>query len=141
MDEIKKEIQRPNKKGIYLFYKTIIDILEDNSDEEVGNLIRAAAMYELYGELPNYTDRYMISQFKRLKCDIDLSMNKWDSKSQQNAENGKKGGKGKALADEINRAVKNSTSEGELAVRLADIKATEEQKKMAFDAFRDLNAD
>ena len=142
MDEIRteREIQIPNKKAMHIFYKTIIDILDDNSDEEVGSLFRAAAMYELYGDMPDYTDRYMLSQFKRLKSDIDLSMDKWKKKSETQAAN--RAGKGSAAPNsEINRAVKNSTSEGELIVRLANIKATEEQKQMAFEAFRELNKD
>lgn len=79
--------KHPNKKFIAIFYDKCQTLIDDFTDEEVGQLIKAAIAYDIGGESPDFSDRAMRVHFAAIKKDIDLTTQKADKLSVANRNN------------------------------------------------------
>lgn len=76
-----------NKKFMSLFYDKCRTLVDNFSDEEIGQIMRAAIHYELTGEKPDINDRLIQVTVTGLYTDIDLSTAAADKRSKINREN------------------------------------------------------
>ena len=81
-------------KDNFLFHFEDLD-LDEMTDEEAGILFKAAISYASGGEVPEFSDRFMKSSFKRLAKRHDADSAAYEEKCAQNAANGSKGGRPK----------------------------------------------
>ncbi len=81
------EYRQPKKKSFQLFYDTVESMLENFDNEEVGALFRAVAKYEMYGEIPAFSDRGMNMIFNQFKGSLDRNMEKYIGRCSVNKEN------------------------------------------------------
>lgn len=84
-----KERLHKNKKYLSLFYDKLDSLLENFSDEEIGIIIRAAALYELEGKKTTMEDRALQIAVSGIYTDIDISTKKANEFSQQQREKAK----------------------------------------------------
>ncbi len=64
------------------------------SDAQLGRLLRAVFAYEIRGEFPELDDDGMLLMcFQFVKTTLDINRQKYEERCEQNAENGKKGGR------------------------------------------------
>lgn len=81
------EYRQPKKKSFKLFYDTVESLLENFNDEEVGALFRAISSYEMYGEVPVFSDRAMMMVFNQFKITLDRNMESFITTCDRNREN------------------------------------------------------
>lgn len=72
-----------NKKFLSLFYDTAELLIENFNDEELGEIIRAAIVYEFTGEKTELSDRVLQVQLSNICKEIDLSTKAADERSQK----------------------------------------------------------
>lgn len=78
--------ERKERPGVLLYYETF-DSLEEYTDEETGQFLRAACDYARFGLLPEFTDRGLRSLWKRTMHDLDRDEAKYQATCQQNRYN------------------------------------------------------
>ncbi len=78
--------ERKERPGVMLYYETF-DSLEEYTDEETGQFLRAACEYARFGLLPEFTDRGLRSLWKRTMHDLDRDEAKYQATCQQNRYN------------------------------------------------------
>lgn len=61
-----------------LIYLEILDALEDFSDEEAGQLLKAALLYGKTGKATDFEERAMKILFRRLREQIDCGAESWE---------------------------------------------------------------
>lgn len=81
------EYRQPKKKSFKLFYDTVESLLDNFNDEEVGALFRAISSYEMYGEIPDFSDRAMLMVFNQFKSALDRNMESYNKQCETNREN------------------------------------------------------
>ena len=65
-------------KKSFVAYLSWFDALEEYSDAEVGQLMRALARYAKTGEKPEFSDRGMRVNWKFMCSDVKRASEKWD---------------------------------------------------------------
>lgn len=79
-----------NKKS-FVAYLSWFDALEEYSDAEVGQLMRALARYAKTGEEPEFSDRGMRGNWKFMCSDVKRASDKWDETRKKRSDAGKRG--------------------------------------------------
>ena len=72
-------------------YLSWFDALEEYSDAEVGQLMRALARYAKTGEEPEFSDRGMRGNWKFMCSDVKRASEKWDETRKKRSNAGKRG--------------------------------------------------
>lgn len=78
-------------KKSFVAYLSWFDALEEYSDAEVGQLIRALARYAKTGEEPEFSDRGMRGNWKFMCSDVKRASEKWDETRKKRSNAGKRG--------------------------------------------------
>ena len=78
-------------KKSFVAYLEWFDALEEYSDAEVGQLMRALARYARTGEEPEFSDRGMRGSWKFMRSDVKRASDKWDETRKKRSEAGKRG--------------------------------------------------
>lgn len=78
-------------KKSFVAYLEWFDALEEYSDAEVGQLMRALARYAKTGEEPEFSDRGMRGSWKFMRSDVKRASDKWDETRKKRSEAGKRG--------------------------------------------------
>lgn len=73
-------------KKSFVAYLSWFDALEEYSDAEVGQLMRALARYAKTGEEPEFSDRGMRGLWRSMKDGVDKDFSKYREKSQKSSE-------------------------------------------------------
>ena len=101
-----------DKKEYIAIWDIYESYFEQYSDVEVGRLVRAMMKYKWSGAAPQFTgnERFIWPAIKR---DIDAAIEKMESKSKTNSQNGAKGGRPRKAAafqadTETNRFLKKA---------------------------------
>lgn len=69
----------PQRPGTMIYFDLLYD-LEDYTDEETGQLIKAVLKYGLSGEIPTFTDRGMKTLWRSLQHKVDIDAKKYENK-------------------------------------------------------------
>lgn len=78
-------------KKSFVAYLSWFDALEEYSDAEVGQLMRALARYAKTGEEPEFLDRGMRGNWKFMRSDVKRASEKWDETRKKRSNAGKRG--------------------------------------------------
>lgn len=78
-------------KKSFVAYLSWFDALEEYSDAEVGQLMRALARYAKTGEEPEFSDRGMRGNWKFMCSDVKRASDKWDETRKKRSDAGKRG--------------------------------------------------
>lgn len=78
-------------KKSFVAYLSWFDALEEYSDAEVGQLMRALARYAKTGEDPEFSDRGMRGNWKFMCSDVKRASEKWDETRKKRSNAGKRG--------------------------------------------------
>ena len=78
-------------KKSFVAYLSWFDALEEYSDAEVGQLMRALARYAKNGEEPEFSDRGMRGNWKFMCSDVKRASEKWDETRKKRSNAGKRG--------------------------------------------------
>ena len=78
-------------KKSFVAYLSWFDALEEYSDAEVGQLMRALARYAKTGEEPEFSDRGMRCNWKFMCSDVKRASEKWDETRKKRSNAGKRG--------------------------------------------------
>lgn len=78
-------------KKSFVAYLSWFDALEEYSDAEVGQLMRALARYAKTGEEPEFPDRGMRGNWKFMCSDVKRASEKWDETRKKRSNAGKRG--------------------------------------------------
>ena len=78
-------------KKSFVAYLSWFDALEEYSDAEVGQLMRALARYAKTGEEPEFSDRGMRGNWKFMYSDVKRASEKWDETRKKRSNAGKRG--------------------------------------------------
>ena len=78
-------------KKSFVAYLSWFDALEEYSDAEVGQLMRALARYAKTGEEPEFLDRGMRGNWKFMCSDVKRASDKWDETRKKRSNAGKRG--------------------------------------------------
>lgn len=78
-------------KKSFVAYLSWFDALEEYSDAEVGQLMRALARYVKTGEEPEFSDRGMRGNWKFMCIDVKRASEKWDETRKKRSNAGKRG--------------------------------------------------
>lgn len=78
-------------KKSFVAYLSWFDVLEEYSDAEVGQLMRALARYAKTGEEPEFSDRGMRGNWKFMCSDVKRASEKWDETRKKRSNAGKRG--------------------------------------------------
>ena len=78
-------------KKSFVAYLSWFDALEEYSDAEVGQLMRALARYAKTGEEPEFSDRGMRGNWKFMCSDVKRASEKWDEIRKKRSNAGKRG--------------------------------------------------
>ena len=78
-------------KKSFVAYLSWFDALEEYSDAEVGQLMRALARYAKTGEEPEFSDRGMRGNWKFMCSDVKRASEKWDETRKKRSDAGKRG--------------------------------------------------
>ena len=78
-------------KKSFVAYLSWFDALEEFSDAEVGQLMRALARYAKTGEQPEFSDRGMRGNWKFMCSDVKRASEKWDETRKKRSNAGKRG--------------------------------------------------
>ena len=78
-------------KKSFVAYLSWFDALEEYSDAEVGQLMRALARYAKIGEEPEFSDRGMRGNWKFMCSDVKRASEKWDETRKKRSNAGKRG--------------------------------------------------
>ena len=78
-------------KKSFVAYLSWFDALEEYSDAEVGQLMRALARYAKTGEKPEFSDRGMRGNWKFMCSDVKRASEKWDETRKKRSDAGKRG--------------------------------------------------
>lgn len=78
-------------KKSFVAYLSWFDALEEYSDAEVGQLMRALARYAKTGEKPEFSDRGMRVNWKFMCSDVKRASEKWDETRKKRSNAGKRG--------------------------------------------------
>lgn len=85
------ERRNKKKKSFVLFYNKVERLIENYNIEEIGELFRAVAIYELYGTASEFPDRSMRMIYQEFIEDLDEKMNSYIEKCEINKANRSKG--------------------------------------------------
>jgi DnaD/phage-associated family protein len=83
-------VAQDDKKS-FVAYLSWFDALEEYSDAEVGQLMRALARYAKTGEEPEFSDRGMRGNWKFMCSDVKRASEKWDETRKKRSNAGKRG--------------------------------------------------
>jgi DnaD/phage-associated family protein len=83
-------VAQDDKKS-FVAYLSWFDALEEYSDAEVGQLMRALARYAKNGEEPEFSDRGMRGNWKFMCSDVKRASEKWDETRKKRSNAGKRG--------------------------------------------------
>ncbi|WP_440337626.1 DUF6291 domain-containing protein [Megasphaera sp.] len=78
-------------KKSFVAYLSWFDALEEYSDAEIGQLMRALARYAKTGEEPEFSDRGMRGNWKFMCSDVKRASEKWDETRKKRSNAGKRG--------------------------------------------------
>ena len=78
-------------KKSFVAYLSWFDALEEYSDAEVGQLMRALARYAKTGEEPEFSDRGMRGNWKFMCSDVKRASEKWDETRKKRSNAGRRG--------------------------------------------------
>ena len=78
-------------KKSFVAYLSWFDALEEYSDAEIGQLMRALARYAKTGEEPEFSDRGMRGNWKFMCSDVKRASDKWDETRKKRSSAGKRG--------------------------------------------------
>lgn len=81
-----------NKIENLLIYGSILDLLDDMSNEEAGMLFKALNDFRR-GKEVNFEDRYLQGLWKGILPNLNKLIDNYEKKAQKNRENGSKGGR------------------------------------------------
>lgn len=70
-----------NKKYLALFYDKCEMLMSQFNDAEIGEILKGAIKYELYGEKPELEDRALSVMCSALCVDVDIMTQKANEKS------------------------------------------------------------
>lgn len=89
----RRELRAPKKKCFRLEYATVQNVLEELTQEELGEYFRAVSEYELYGVEPeSFSDRTVRALFHTTARELDYQLDKHHARQEQGAIN-QQGGK------------------------------------------------
>lgn len=72
-----RELRAPRKKNFKLEYETVMNVLEELTDEELGEYFKAVCNYELFGVIPeDFSNRTVRAMFKVTCRELDYQMEK-----------------------------------------------------------------
>lgn len=87
-----KELRAPKKKYFKLEYPTVINVLDNLTDKELGEYFKAIAEYELYGIEPkSFSDRAVQMAFNMTARELDFQLEKHYGNQERGRENRSKG--------------------------------------------------
>lgn len=79
------------EKENFLIYHTSYTIVEELTIEERGLLFTSLYLYSMYGELPDFEERSLLSvAFKAIRTAIDISNKRYEDTCKKNSENASK---------------------------------------------------
>ena len=78
-------------KKSFVAYLSWFDALEEYSDAEIGQLMRALARYAKTGEEPEFSDRGIRGNWKFMCSDVKRASEKWDETRKKRSNAGKRG--------------------------------------------------
>lgn len=79
------------EKKDFIIYHSSYTIIEELTIEERGELFTSLFRYSMYGEIPEYENRSLLSiAFKSIRTAIDISNKKYQEKCEKNSENANK---------------------------------------------------
>jgi hypothetical protein len=84
---------RTEKSGVLIYYKHL-KILEEAqlTDEQIGQILRAAIKYDETGECPKFSG-HLSAFYTMIKYDLDANREKWELIKEERSIAGKKGGR------------------------------------------------
>lgn len=83
-----RELRAPRKKCFKLEYETVMNVLEELTDEELGEYFKGIAEYELYGIEPeHFSDRTVRAMFKVTCRELDYQMEKHKGNQERGRQN------------------------------------------------------
>lgn len=108
-------------KRSFVAYLDWFDALEEYSDAEVGQLMRALARYVQTGEEPDFTDRGMRGNWKFMRGAANRASEKWDETRKKRSEAGKRGNAKRWGSSDSIANVANATSATDDIASIANI--------------------
>lgn len=75
-----RELREPKKCSLELFYNEAVDLLSELNNEELGTVMRAAFIYDMYGEDTVIEDRAVRGMYNGLKRRLDAGLKKYRDK-------------------------------------------------------------
>lgn len=108
-------------KKSFVAYLDWFDALEEYSDAEVGQLMRALARYVQTGEEPDFTDRGMRGNWKFMRGATNRASEKWDETRKKRSEAGKRGNAKRWGTSEAIANVASATSATDDIANIANV--------------------
>lgn len=108
-------------KRSFVAYLDWFDALEEYSDAEVGQLMRALARYVQTGEEPDFTDRGMRGNWKFMRGAANRASEKWDETRKKRSEAGKRGNAKRWGSSDSVANVANATSATDDIASIANV--------------------
>lgn len=81
------------EKQSTIFYHEWLELFEDLSREEIGDITIAILEYEKNGEIPTFSDRTMKAIWKTIRSTLDRNKQKYNEICEKRSAAGKKGGR------------------------------------------------
>lgn len=109
-------------KKSFVAYLSWFDVLEEYSDAEVGQLMRALARYAKTGEEPEFSDRGMRGNWKFMCSDVKRASEKWDETRKKRSNAGKRGmAKRWGKPDDITKITKDNNVNDDITKITVDV--------------------
>ena len=109
-------------KKSFVAYLSWFDALEEYSDAEVGQLMRALARYAKNGEEPEFSDRGMRGNWKFMCSDVKRASEKWDETRKKRSNAGKRGmAKRWGKPDDITKITNDNTVNDDITKITVDV--------------------
>ena len=109
-------------KKSFVAYLSWFDALEEYSDAEVGQLMRALARYAKTGEEPEFSDRGMRGNWKFMCSDVKRASEKWDETRKKRSNAGKRGmAKRWGKSDDITKITNDSNVNNDITKITVDV--------------------
>lgn len=109
-------------KKSFVAYLSWFDALEEYSDAEVGQLMRALARYAKTGEEPEFSDRGMRGNWKFMCSDVKRASEKWDETRKKRSNAGKRGmAKRWGKPDDITKITNNNNVNDDITKITVDV--------------------
>lgn len=118
-----KKLRAPKKKYFKLEYPTIINVLDNLTDKELGEYFKDIAQYELYGIEPeSFSDRAVQMAFNMTARELDFQLEKHYGNQERGRENRSKGESTTNNSTNFNRLpISADNEEGDCEERVENI--------------------